>query len=138
MKTSTPRRTLIQRSSKSFKLQVIYFQALLAAEIQARGCLGGSGRARMVTQSVAPATVRCCQRSVRMYGLRSEINRKSGSALKEWEVSCRTGTFCERSAMRTQPIMPNATKVTAKPKDPAPLRFLLAVQSAKGADVPWE
>jgi len=37
MKTSTPRRTLIQRSSKSFKLQVIYIQALLAAEIQARG-----------------------------------------------------------------------------------------------------
>jgi hypothetical protein len=34
-----------------------------------------------------------CHRSVRMYGLRPDMNRKSGSALKEWEVFSKRELF---------------------------------------------
>ena len=52
-------------------------------------------------------------RSVRMYGLRSEANRRSGSAAKVRAASIRTGLFGGRPATTTQPMTPNASRAAA-------------------------
>ena len=52
-------------------------------------------------------------RSVRMYGLRSETNRRSGSAAKVRAASIRTGLFGGRSATKTQVMTPNANTAAA-------------------------
>src|SRR4029077_11547326 len=47
-------------------------------------------------------------RSVRMYSLRSETNRRSGSAAKVRDASIRAGLFGGRSATTTQAMTPKA------------------------------
>jgi hypothetical protein len=49
-------------------------------------------------------------RSVRMYSLRSETNRSSGSAATVRAASIRTELFGGRSATTTQPMTPKANR----------------------------